>query len=130
MRTDSKTLELLAQRASGKEGFLGAALQAVAEASGASLSDMGSRIDCPAENLPRLSLCKIPRESVEHFASDVRKISEFVECSAAELANLIREYHAIAAMRKYDPEVSSHDTMLMAARDKKSDHDGDEGPDE
>ena len=115
--TEGKTVELLARKASGKEGFPGAVLQEAANDT--SLSNVGSRIKCPADNLARLSLCKIPRESAEHFASDVKKISDFVGCNAGELANLVREYRAISAMRQYDPEESSHETMLIAARDKK-----------
>lgn len=129
MMAERKTLELLARKASSKKEFVGAALQAVAAANEASVSDIGSRIQCPAENLARLSLCKIPRESAEYFASDVKRISEFAGCNAAELANLVREYLVIAAMRKYNPEDSSHETLLMAARDKKPDYDGDEGAD-
>lgn len=130
MATESNIMEVLARKASSKGGFVGAAMQAITAASNATLSDVASRIQCPVENLVRLSLCKMPRESAAHFASDVTKISEFVDCNPGELANLMREYSAIAAMREFNPDSTSHETMLMAARDKKPELDEDDEADE
>ena len=92
--------------------------------------DVMSRISCSTEKMPRLALCRVPRKEAEHFAADVHKISNYVGCDAGQLANVLREFQAITAMRRYDPDVSHHETMLMAARDKKSEYDKDGGDSE
>jgi len=119
MTSDVSGIEILSRKASKREGFLGSLLLTIAAESQVSMSDVASRIKCPPENLSILSLCKTPREAAEYFASDIRKISEYSGCDGGELANLVREYQAIRAMRDFEPTVSSHETMLMAARDKK-----------
>lgn len=125
MASNETAMEVLARKAANRDGFLGAVLKAVAAANQSTVAEVVSRIGCSSENMPRLALCRIPREAAEHFAADVRQISEFVGCDAGQLANVVREYQAVAAMRRYDPNDSHHDTMLMAARDKKGDYDED-----
>lgn len=126
MATNANAIEVLARKAENQDGFLGAILNAVAAANQSTVAEVASRIGCSSKNISRLALCKIPRaEAAEHFSADVRQISQFVGCDAGQLANLVREFQAIAAMRCYDPEGSHHDTMLMAARDKKGEFDED-----
>lgn len=125
MATNVNAMEVLARKAENRGGFFGTVLIAVAAANKTTVADVVSSIGCSSENIPRLALCKVPRESAEHFAIDVRQISEFVGCCAGQLANVVREYHAIEAMRRYDPGDSHHDIMLMAARDKKAAFDED-----
>lgn len=125
MATNPSAMEVLARKAENRKGFIGAALSAVADAKQTTVADVASSIGCSTENFARLALCKIPREPAEHFAADVRQISEFVGCDAGQLANVVREYQAISVMRRYDPDDSHHDTMLMAARDKKGENDED-----
>lgn len=119
MRIEVSGIEILSRKASKSEVFLGSVLLTVATASQISMSEVASRIKCPPEKLSLLSLCKTPRDGAEYFASDIRKISEYSECDGGELANLVREYQAIRAMREFEPTVSPHETILMAARDKK-----------
>lgn len=126
MVTNANAMEILARKAKNQDGFLGVVLNAIAEANKSSFEEVASGIGCSSENIPRLALCKIPSgEAAEHFSADIRQISEYVGCDAGQLANLVREFQAINAMRCYDPEDSHHDTMLMAARDKKAEHDED-----
>ena len=130
MATNANAIAVLARKTENREGFLGAVLNTVAAANRSTVAQVVSRIGCSSENMSRLALCRIPREAAEHFAADVRQISKFVGCDAGQLANVVREYQAIAAMRRYDPDDSHHDTMLMAARDKKGEHDEDGGESE
>lgn len=124
MASNANAMEILARKAEGHNGFIGAVLNAIADAKQTTVADVASSIGCSSENLPRLALCKMPRDTAEHFAADVRQVSKFVGCDAGQLANVVREYRAISAMRRYDPDDSNHDTMLMAARDKKGEDDG------
>ncbi|MEW8143901.1 MAG: hypothetical protein AB2777_20500 [Candidatus Thiodiazotropha endolucinida] len=120
MATNANAMKVLARKAENQDGFLGTVLNAVAAANKCTTAEVAIRIGCSSENIPRLALCKIPRgEEAVHFSADILQISEFVGCDAGQLANLVREFQAITAMRRYAPEDSHHDTMLMAARDNK-----------
>jgi hypothetical protein len=119
MTSDVSGIEILSRKASQREGFLGSVLLTIATENQISMSDVASRIKCPPENLSLLSLCKTPRDAAEYFASDIKKLSEYSGCDGGELANVVREYQAIRVMREMEPTMSSHETMLMAARDKK-----------
>jgi len=127
MAVNVNAIEVLARKAGNQDGFIGAVLNAIAMANETTVADIVSSIGCSTENMPRLVLCKIPRTETEYFSTDVRQISDFADCDADLLANLVREYQAIAAMRRYDPSDSPHETMLMAARDKKREYDEDSG---
>ena len=113
------SMQLLARKASEKEQFLGHILTRYAEENGLQVSEVASRLRCPPENFSILTLCKIPRSSAQFFGLDVRSISEYVDCDAGELANLLRECGTLHAMRKVGGGAVSNDGMLMAARDKK-----------
>ncbi len=114
-------LEVLASKASSNEQFLGSLLANFAADNGLEMSDVASKLKCPPENVAILSLCKVPRESTQFFHLDVRGISEYSGCDAGELANLVREYRALDAMRQFNQSDTSYESMLMAARDKKDD---------
>lgn len=128
MANSVNAIEVLARKAENQDGYFGAVLSVVAAANKSTVAEIASGIGCSYENASRLALCKIPRdESAGQFSDDVRQISQFVGCDAEKLANLVREFQAIAAMRCYDPGDSPHETMLMAARDKKGRHDEENG---
>ena len=114
-------LKILANKATGNEQFLGFLLTNFAADNGIEMSDVASRLKCPAGNITILSLCKVPRESAQFFHLDVRGISKYSGCDSGELANLVREYRALDAMRQFNQSDTSYESMLMAARDKKDD---------
>ena len=117
----SNYLQVLSRKARSNEQFLGSALAVIAAENGLEMAEITSKLKCPKENITILSLCKLPRESAQFFYADVRSISEYSGCDASELANMVREYRAINAMRQFNQSQTSYDSMLMAARDKKDD---------
>jgi hypothetical protein len=112
-------MQILARKASEKERFLGYILSKYAEENGLEVSAVLSKLSCPPENLAILSLCRVPRAAEQFFGLDVRSIGEYADCDASELANLLREYSTLEAMRKVSENALLDRSMLMAARDKK-----------
>jgi hypothetical protein len=96
METNKKAMNVLARKAEYRDGFLGAAFHAVAAARRFTAKGVASGVGCSPGNIPRLMLCRVPRDSVEHFDADVRQISQFVGCCADRLANVVREYRSVA----------------------------------
>ena len=127
---DLQYLEVLANKANGNDQFLGSLLAIIAAQDGLKMADVASRLKCPPENVAILSLCKVPRDSAQFFHVDVRDISAYSGCDAGELANIVREYRAISAMRQFNQSDNSYESMLMAARDKKDDTKATEEADE
>lgn len=77
--------------------------------------DLAAYLGCAADALPRLALCRRPREDSPVYRDEIERIAAFVGATPARLANIMR--HADLAQRR---DHSSTRGGLMAARDRRS----------
>jgi hypothetical protein len=75
-------------------------------------------LECQPDRRDRLALCRVPDPEGTAFASNVRRIAQFVDCNADRLVQLLREVGALGALREGNTSAAGGD-LLMAARDRK-----------
>jgi hypothetical protein len=93
----------------------GAIVAAYCEIERCSAADVAARLDCTAETLMWISLCRRP--SRDEFAANVQSIAARFSVPAHELAAIVRRVDAIASLRSSE-EFAQH---LIAARDRHDD---------
>lgn len=108
----------LALRASDDIYFLGNVIAEFKAANGLSVLDIADYLQCPQDNLQRLSLCRLPDDKEDRFVEDIKRIAGYANCNADKLVSLIRQVNSLRSLRGQSTkkEVSS---LLMAARDRR-----------
>jgi len=125
--TPPNNLERAAERASKDEFFMGHLLGSLVGSRGLARATIAQRLCCQEHELARLWLCRAPREEALAFRQDVEQIASAIGCDATSLAQLVREAAALRSLRSQSQSASS--TILLAARDRESDHKMDGPPD-
>jgi len=77
-----------------------------------------SWLECRPDRQDQLALCRMPDPQEGAFASNVRRLAQFVDCNADRLVQLLREVGALASLREGNTGAAGGDP-LMAARDRK-----------
>lgn len=119
-------LAYLAARADDDPFFLAAVLACYARSERLDDAGHAAALGCPAEQLPRLKLCRPPRPEPEHFWADVTQIAERFALDADRLAAAVRQGEAIRQMQSPAREASPG--TLLAARDAPPPEPPDESP--
>jgi hypothetical protein len=110
-----------ARRARSHSAYLGWVLRRYEELEHRSEDDLAQFLGIAALDLQRLSLCLRPR--TDHFAEDVRQISEKFHVDATALAGIIRLVESVEAIAAAQEDtVSPESGLLMAARTRKKQH--------
>ena len=117
-------LDALIRRVEADSGFLAAALRDYTASEGLTDQDLAERLGCPVDALDAIRLCRRPRPEAADFRQDVARIAERFGIRAAELARIVRQVDALAALRRDAPSDAGE---LRAARDRESDPDGESG---
>lgn len=129
MNDDISSLARLAQQAREHQTLLAGLLFAYQEQEGLDESGLAAFLGCDAAALPKLALCRRPREQVPAFRQDVERIAYYAGSNPLQLVKLIRAVEARAALQ-HAAEVPS--PLLLAARDHNEamsePTDGEEGP--
>lgn len=107
-----------ALRASADPFFLGRALAEYQAMHGIRERKLAELLKCSVDALARLALCRHPDDQEARFREDVKRISEFTSCSAAQLAQLLREVAAVASLRG-EEKTSYSQGVLLVARDRR-----------
>src|SRR5437660_856386 len=98
--SDSKNPLVQAAARIGKDPFfLGSCLAEFREIRGLHTDGVAQFLECVPGVLPRLSLCRVPRQKPAAFREDVARIAAFVGANAARLASMLREVSAVRALR-------------------------------
>jgi hypothetical protein len=96
-------------------------MQLYREREGMDDEDLAAFLECDIEALPRLALCRRPRQA-PGFRGDIEAIAAHTGANATRLAQLVRAAEAVEALgaREGKGYRAGPTSMLMAARD----HDG------
>lgn len=111
------TFQWLTRRARADKFFLGQSLALYQSLHRMSDKRLAKLLECSAEALGRLALCRRPDDQGARFREDVERVAVFASCSSERLLQLLREVAAITSLREAGVKASA-DGMLMAARDR------------
>jgi hypothetical protein len=114
-------LERLARRVAGDPFFLASVLARYAESHGLDDDALAARLDCSAETLMHLRLCRNPDPLPPQFWSDVERIAGKFRVDADLLAQMIRLGQGL--LRNHSPEAGRMPDsagFLLAARDEQA----------
>lgn len=116
-------LEVAANRARSRAGFLGYDLATFQELTG---NDPAQWLEIDQTRLDRLALCRTPRRDAR-FGQDVLAISAHMEVAPVSLAGLLRLADAFAEIQDVGRSIEEHidhssTQVLAAARDEGEDH--------
>src|SRR5207245_135331 len=112
----NELLALAAARAGNRPFYLAGALAGFQRLRKMTDDELQRHLDCSAETLNALRLCRRPDVESPQFQDDARTIGERLGIAPVALAQLLREVAAVDAMRGRQGGQSSG--FLMAARDK------------
>jgi hypothetical protein len=105
-----------AARAAHRPFYLASAITAFQELRDIDDAQLLRFLDCSADTLNRLRLCRRPDADSSEFRSDVRRIADAFAIDLTSLLSLLRETASVDAMRGSRAQASTG--FLMAARDK------------
>lgn len=115
-------LSRIARLASSRHSLMSSLMQLYREQEGMDDEQLAAFLECDVDALPRLALCRRPRQA-PNFRGDIEAIAAHAQANSACIARMVRAAEATEAMKGARYEVSSS-TMLMAARD----HDDENAP--
>ncbi len=104
----------LVQRAREHPALLAGLLFAYQEQEKLDENGLAAYLGCDVSALPRLALCRRPRQQAPLFREDVERIAQYAGSNPLRLVQLIRAVEARAALQ-HASEMSS--PLLLAARD-------------
>jgi hypothetical protein len=114
MMNDYKpSLDRLAALARERPTLLASLFVAYREQEGLDEDGLAAFLGCAPEMLPRLALCRRPRQA-PHFREDVERIASYAHANAIQLARLVRAGESWEAAHQARGASSP---MLLAARD-------------
>ena len=119
MTSRDNWLESAARRAQRETWTLGWTLSRLAELEGTSGYELAAELNCDAETVQWLFLCRSP--SGERFAEDVERIASRFSLDTTRLAGLVRRADAVTALAASEPAAS--ESILLAARDREDNND-------
>jgi hypothetical protein len=106
-------------RAARRPAFLASALVAYQELHGISEDALAEFLQCRADDLPRLGLCRRPPQTTgPAFRDAVHQIAAYADVDAARLAQLLRDVDTAAALQAAASRPAADQGLLMAARDR------------
>jgi hypothetical protein len=108
------SLTRLARLAHKRPDLLASLIAAYQEQEGLDDTGLATFLDCPPGMLPRLALCRRPRQA-PHFRQDVERIASYVQASPIKLARLIRAAESREALGQLS---GAGPSLLLAARDR------------
>lgn len=109
-------LRRAAERAGEDAFFLASLLLPYARAEGLDDAALAARLGCPSAALPRLLLCRRPRQDPAGFRDDVERIAAAFDLDPGNLAASLRLAEALEALRAAGP--AGAEGWLAAARDR------------
>lgn len=112
-------LRHIASRASKDSAFLGHSLKLYQAANGLDAPALAKFLECDADTLPRIALCRHPAMTGPSGAAEIHRIADFASCNATQLLRLLREIAAVSALKTATARASGP-AMLLAARDRLS----------
>jgi hypothetical protein len=126
----SESLKRAAHRAGLQPFFLGSVLAEYQAANNLDDSKLAEALGCAIADLPRLALCRRPATEQTNFVADLGHLEQRFKLNGGQLATIIREVDALAALRHQLNANAAAPGLLRAARDR-DEHDevGEEGRD-
>jgi hypothetical protein len=123
-----RLLAWAARRARGRDSFIASDLAVYQERHRLDEAQLADWLGCATRALADLALCRRPQANASSFRADVERIADHVGVRAEQLARLLRETGAIAALRAAPADRSAHAEhgFLMAARDRQDGQNGNE----
>lgn len=115
---NSDMLAKISSLASQDEFYLGWHLTRYSNMKGMTMTEVSEELGCLPEVVSSISLCRAPRAEPPHFQMDVERVAERFQIRADRLMNIVRR-----------SQTASHESMLMAARDRDVNEDEESGPD-
>jgi hypothetical protein len=109
-------LRRAAERAAGDDFFLASALLPYAAAERLDDAALAERLGCEQGDLPKLLLCRRPRQEAPDFRADVERIAAAFGLVPGRLAEVVRAADALRALR--EGGAAQADGWLAAARDR------------
>src|SRR5438046_1006933 len=109
----SQHLSTLAQHLENDPFFLGCSLRLYAKSEGLSEEQLGRSLECSANDLVRLRLCRAPTAEPGQFQKCMEDITAQIHVNRDALAEAIRRGQAIIALAR----PGSRQGTLAAARD-------------
>jgi hypothetical protein len=106
-------LARLARKVEGDPFFLAPVLALFARSEGLDDAGLAAALGCPPAELPRLKLCRPPREGPEHFWPDVTQIATAFGLGPDRLAEAVRRGQALQRLQR----PAAGPGTLLAARD-------------
>ena len=113
----TKSIKWIVDRARIDAFFIGKALAEYETVHDMDEQELASWLECNSAALIRLALCRMPDNMAGDFQQKVHQISEFVQCNADRLVQLMRETAVLSALREETQDTSGG--FLLAARDLK-----------
>ncbi len=116
------SLARLAGLAAARHSLMSSLMQLYREREGMDDEALAAFLECDPEALPRLALCRRPRQAPD-FRGDIEAIAAHGGANSARLAQLVRAAEALEGIEDLGGGTGS---ILMAARDRE-DATGEEG---
>jgi hypothetical protein len=121
----TQQLRRLAFRLRSNSDFMASALAVYKEQEKLDDFHLARRLRMEEDRLPFLALCKRPNSESEHFAAQVRQVSQYTGADPTVLAQLVRQVEAVAGLSSLPANTASaassaHSAspFLAAARDR------------
>jgi hypothetical protein len=111
----SDPLKRLARRVEADPHFLASLLAEYARAEGLDDVGLARELNCRAEDLTGVRLCRAPRPDPAGCWEDVRRVAERFALGAARLLEVVRQAEALRRLREGGTTAPG---FLMAARDR------------
>lgn len=108
------SLASLARLAAARPSLMSSLMQLYREREGMDDQEMAAFLECNAEALPRLALCRRPRQA-PNFRGDIEAIAARTGANSTRLAQLVRAAETLEALGESRGEATN--STLMAARD-------------
>jgi hypothetical protein len=115
----AEALSRLVARTRQDAFFVGRALAVYQELHGLDDQHLAQWLECSADDLNRLALCRLPDDKQDGFQQNVRKIAAFGACNPDRLVQALRGAASWDALQEDGQELS--EGFLLAARDHKPD---------
>ena len=112
------SLGRLASRAASRPSLMSSLMQLYREQEGMNDQELAAFLECEAESLPRLALCRRPRPAPD-FRGDVEAVAAHTGANPNRLARLVRAAESREALRQghQASAAPTSNSLLMAARD-------------
>ncbi len=114
MNDYTPSLARLARSARERPTLLASLLFAYQEQEGLDESGLAAFLGCDADALPKLALCRRPRQQIPAFREDIERIAQYAGVNPLSLMKLVRAVETRAALQQAADVPSP---LLLAARD-------------